>query len=878
MKLELESTAATTLHSPFAAANDLSNSGFDAARINEMLKAGIDAAKQGNRAEARALLLGVTENQADNETAWLWLASISEYPEELLVFLNHVLSINPHNERALEWLKATKSLLAKTFVQRGITASRENRKDFASQCFQQALAHDNENELAWMWLASVADSAEEKTAHLEKVLMLNPENETARASLRAVRHQMSQALLKKANVAAISGEHEAAREMLDELMNLSPEMEEAWILKAYLSEGHEAKTACFEQVLALNPENETAHAGIASLNAIRQRELERQAQRAELERLQAEAQAQQEQQQQEQAQRPVYEEAPELFFDLDAAAQNQSAHEEYPDFTCAEEAAAEEDEAYKTSPGVEENQAESAFLQDAPTQELEEEFVQNPEAQPAFAVESESRSAEENRPAALEFFAAERTEEMHFSEPEFSAVAPSAAETEIEEFAVETAAAEDGGQVEMLLAESRSATDENHDFESKDFEIMTGEEDSYFQETASPFEESSEAKQEEISEPSSSSSPLYSAGELFTPAQEYAVTAEQFSAPHSGDYQAEAASSQETFLPDYDRQVLETEDEVEEICLNDNETLDNYFRLEDESEENHFDAGDRSQPYVEEAEADNPAAANPLSEPVADDDYYTDADADGYADAASFACPFCAFASDEAQSFVCPSCQSVLTLSDLEMLLSNQQADRALLAEAIERMESEMAERDFDVEELTQLGVAHLNAKNLRQGYNYLQQASQMNQNNVVLGGQVNALAIRLDEIEQHESKTQEARSCTILVVDDSPTVRKLISGKLEKSGHTVVLAVDGMDALSKISEVVPDLILLDITMPRMDGYQVCKLIRSNNSTKDVPVVMISGKDGFFDKVRGRMAGSTGYITKPFGPDTLMRTIDAYLN
>ncbi|HEX9960415.1 MAG TPA: response regulator, partial [Pyrinomonadaceae bacterium] len=168
--------------------------------------------------------------------------------------------------------------------------------------------------------------------------------------------------------------------------------------------------------------------------------------------------------------------------------------------------------------------------------------------------------------------------------------------------------------------------------------------------------------------------------------------------------------------------------------------------------------------------------------------------------------------------------------------------------------------------------------KNLRQGYSYLQQASQMNQNNVVLGGQVNALAIRLDEIEQHESKNQEAKSCTILVVDDSPTVRKLISGKLEKSGHKVVLAVDGMDALAKINETVPDLVLLDITMPRMDGYQVCKLIRNNNLTKDIPVVMISGKDGFFDKVRGRMAGSTGYITKPFGPDTLMRTIDAYLN
>ncbi|MEO8042858.1 MAG: response regulator, partial [Acidobacteriota bacterium] len=67
-------------------------------------------------------------------------------------------------------------------------------------------------------------------------------------------------------------------------------------------------------------------------------------------------------------------------------------------------------------------------------------------------------------------------------------------------------------------------------------------------------------------------------------------------------------------------------------------------------------------------------------------------------------------------------------------------------------------------------------------------------------------------------------------------------------------------------------------TMPRMDGYQVCKQIRSNNSTKDVTVVMISGKDGFFDKVRGRMAGTTGYITKPFGPETLMKAVEMYLS
>jgi twitching motility two-component system response regulator PilG len=841
------------MQSPFAA-DDLSLNGFDAAKINEMLKAGIDAAKEGNRAEARMLLLRVSESQPENETAWLWLASISEYPEELLVFLNNVLNINPHNERALEWSKATKSLLAKTFVQRGINASRENRKDFASQCFHQALAHDEANEMAWLWLASVADSPEEKAAHLEKVLSLNPENETAQASLRAIRQQASQALLKKANVAAISGEHEAAREMLDELMNLSPEMEEAWILKAYLSAAHEEKIACFEKVLALNPENETAQAGIDSLNAIRQRELERAAQKAELERLQTAAA-----QQTEAPESAVLNEVPELFFDLNSAAQNHPANEEYPDFNYTEDA---EDDIHKTSTA---DRAESSFVQDGPTQELEEEFVQNLEVQSAFGREFESQpDGDENGRQIQEFFAEENAENDFPESP----VSEPSTETEAEEFAQETAP-----DIRFAETISASRTNEMDAYESKDFEIMT-KEDSYTQENVSQFEENSLKQDEEISRPA------YSAEEFFEPViketfaeqsfasnngqrAENAVQENNFPEYHQETGQASEAFAQTGFLAAENESPadgdFESVDEIEEICVDETETLDNYFQVEDESDENHFDESERSEPYVELEEESSIAAQKSLAQPAA------------------FDCPFCA-AVNEPQSFVCPSCQAVLTLSDLEMLLSNSQADRPLLAEAIERMESEMAARPFTGDELTALGIAHLNAKNLRQGFIYLQQASQMNQNNVVLGGQVNALAIRLDEIEQHESKTQEAKSCTILVVDDSPTVRKLISGKLEKSGHTVVLAVDGMDALAKINEVVPDLVLLDITMPRMDGYQVCKLIRNNNTTKDIPVVMISGKDGFFDKVRGRMAGSTGYITKPFGPDTLMRTIDAYLN
>jgi twitching motility two-component system response regulator PilG len=246
----------------------------------------------------------------------------------------------------------------------------------------------------------------------------------------------------------------------------------------------------------------------------------------------------------------------------------------------------------------------------------------------------------------------------------------------------------------------------------------------------------------------------------------------------------------------------------------------------------------------------------------------------------SIVCPFC-YVPNEAQAIICSSCNIMFSLSDLEMLLAHTDARRDVLEMAIEDLEAEKTSRGLDATGLTILGVAYLNAKNMRKGAACLQEASQMTPNDFVLSSKVNVLTIRLSEIEAQETKQEAAapplKALTIMIVDDSPTVRKLISGKLEKCGHMVVTAADGSEALSKIKEVVPDLILLDIMMPQMDGYQVCKLIRSNEPTRDVPVIMISGKDGFFDKVRGRMAGTTGFSTKPFGPETLMRTIETYV-
>ncbi len=112
-----------------------------------------------------------------------------------------------------------------------------------------------------------------------------------------------------------------------------------------------------------------------------------------------------------------------------------------------------------------------------------------------------------------------------------------------------------------------------------------------------------------------------------------------------------------------------------------------------------------------------------------------------------------------------------------------------------------------------------------------------------------------------------------VLVVDDSPSVQKIVSITLEKRGYEVIVADNGMQALAKLSELVPDMIFLDIDLPYMDGYQLCKVIKGNELTKNVPVVMLSGKDGFFDKVRGKMAGASDYITKPFQPSLLVEAV-----
>jgi len=121
-----------------------------------------------------------------------------------------------------------------------------------------------------------------------------------------------------------------------------------------------------------------------------------------------------------------------------------------------------------------------------------------------------------------------------------------------------------------------------------------------------------------------------------------------------------------------------------------------------------------------------------------------------------------------------------------------------------------------------------------------------------------------------------EPAGLKVLVIDDSNTIRRSAEIFLKQGGYEVLLAEDGFDALSKVNDHGPDLIFCDILMPRLDGYQTCAIIKRNARFSSVPIIMLSSKDGLFDKARGRMVGSEDYLTKPFTKDQLLQAVNQH--
>lgn len=118
----------------------------------------------------------------------------------------------------------------------------------------------------------------------------------------------------------------------------------------------------------------------------------------------------------------------------------------------------------------------------------------------------------------------------------------------------------------------------------------------------------------------------------------------------------------------------------------------------------------------------------------------------------------------------------------------------------------------------------------------------------------------------------------TVLVIDDSNTIRRSAELFLKAAGHEVILASDGFEALARVVERPPDLIFIDVMMPRLDGYQTCALLKKNERFRHIPVVMLTSKDGVFDRARGALVGCDEYLTKPFTKSELLETVARHTN
>ncbi|MEO7539693.1 MAG: response regulator, partial [Pyrinomonadaceae bacterium] len=632
---------------------------------------------------ARTLLMQASEIDPNSQEAWMWLASISDYPEELLALLNRVLDIVPDNARALEWRAATTSLLAKSLVQRAVNAHDDGSGDLAFQCLDNAIDLDPNCEMAWFWKASLSDDDEKKVGYLEHVLRINTKNAEAEAALTTIHNSRFEALMDRACQAAVAGDLGRSVELVDQGLQQRPESVDAWMLRSHLSTDLDEKIVCLEQVLKLQPDDAAACSSHKFLTQIKQPKEDKYCEQVE-----------------------------DDFKTMYAGGAEPSAVVDYAH-----------------------DLAEKSFDEDG-------EALTSPEK----SAEVDPYSEQNIRFDSTDDFSIHDTDE-----PEW-----------MEEVADEDVV----GQPTVTAQESFGKLEEAAETDSP----------SQNRDVAEVFE-----------------------SDAMSPADIYEENVEAFDA----------------ITAEFDVPAYAPEPEGEEST----------YHVE-------FDSPDSE-------------------------------------------CPFC-MAPNDTQAFECDTCHAMLTLSDMESLLANPRVVRDLLQHAVARMEAEWNSRDFTGDELTSLGIGHLNLGNYDAGRKYLEEASSLDPNNVILAGQVRAIAIRIDELSYQNHRAMP-KGKTILVVDDSATVRKLISGKLEKSGHRVVCAEDGVEALARMEDALPDLVLLDINMPRMDGYEVCKHIRANPAAKDLPVVMITGKDGFFDKVRGRMAGTTGYVTKPFGPETLMKAIETYL-
>ena len=252
-------------------------------------------------------------------------------------------------------------------------------------------------------------------------------------------------------------------------------------------------------------------------------------------------------------------------------------------------------------------------------------------------------------------------------------------------------------------------------------------------------------------------------------------------------------------------------------------------------------------------------------------------------------CPFC-WVPLESDAVTCPYCRCHLLIHNHFFELEHT-GNETIQREAVARY-TRVIDRENNSQAHYWLGMAHLNMDNYEKALNYLDLASKLAPAEQFYSEQLNVLlkhtasngsllsnespAISNDRHSAVKSSNGQTRK-KILVVEDSPTIRKVVSITLSQKGYEIIEAGDGLEALSRLNEAKPDLILLDIILPKMDGYQILSIIKENPEFKHIPVIMLTSKDGIINKVKGKVAGSSAYLTKPFDPAQLVETIERHI-
>lgn len=250
-------------------------------------------------------------------------------------------------------------------------------------------------------------------------------------------------------------------------------------------------------------------------------------------------------------------------------------------------------------------------------------------------------------------------------------------------------------------------------------------------------------------------------------------------------------------------------------------------------------------------------------------------------------CPFC-WTPYAGKPETCPYCKAHMLIRP-GIFKDKHDANQKVLDQAIHRYTKIVLVEKKPLVHF-HLGLAHLNCGNWEEALDQLYRTRKLEPDNDTYKQQLKLLLDHMANIEFPDSQeedpakgtrtlasSQERKNKTVLVVEDSTTTRKVITVILKNEGFDVIQAKNGIEALARFNEIVPDLVLLDIIMPGMDGYQVLSTLKKNKSFKSIPVVMLTAKDGLIDKVKGKISGCNEYLTKPFTPEELMSKIKKYL-